>query len=84
MRKKIVTDGKMRFRLELIEVDEVEKDMIFETHCNLPFMEMALTRGILQAIELVNKNNAVNVKNGFWLILQDNVNEALKAKEDRE
>ena len=81
MRKK-VSEGKMRFRLELIEVDEVEKDMVFEAHCSLPFMEAALTRGILQAIELVNRTGAVKVQNGFWLILQDNVNEALKAKED--
>lgn len=83
MSRKFIDDSKMAFRLEMNEIDEAETDLQFEVHCNLPFMEMALVRGILQAIELVNKANAVKVKNGFWLIIQDRVNEKLKAKEEK-
>lgn len=83
MSRKYVDDSKMGFRLEMKEIDEAETDLQFEAHCNLPFMEEALVRGILQAIELVDKAGGVKVKNGFWLIIQDRVNEKLKAKEDK-
>lgn len=67
-----------RFRIEAVNAPGMDKNVIVDAQCTAPFMSMVLASAIVELNEKINKSNILKVKNGFWLILQDTVNDTLK------
>ena len=70
-------DGKVHFGIDARKINEKEKDLIIDMHCPAPFATSVLVEAIIQINERVNAAGLLNVKNGFWVILQESVNERL-------
>lgn len=71
-------DGKVHFGIDAREINEKEKDLIIDMHRPAPFATSVLVEAIIQINERVNDAGFLKVKNGFWIILQESVNERLK------
>lgn len=71
-------NGKAHFGIDAREITEKEKDLIIDMHCPAPFASSALAEAIIQINERVNAAGLLRVKNGFWVILQEMVNERLE------
>lgn len=75
-------DGKAHFGIDAREINEKEKDLIIDMHCPAPFATSVLVEAIMQINERVNATGLLEVKNGFWLILQEAVNERLQEEDN--
>ena len=76
-----MNEGRQSFKIHQYETgDPHENAFRCEMHCTAEYATDALIRAILSINERVDDTGVLKTKNGFWLILQDAVNERLQKK----
>ncbi|MBO7131682.1 hypothetical protein J6V85_00215 [Candidatus Saccharibacteria bacterium] len=74
-------EGKQKFSISQYQTEEPHENAFrCEMQCTAEYATDALIRAILSINERVDDTGILKAKNGFWLILQDAVNERLQQK----